>query len=588
VKLSPLSFISLSIQTFKLLPKDQHAKIVRNSAFSIALAILEVLSLAIIFPLLQFLLADVKSSPNTFILKNFTFPTETFHWTTLLTMIVCLYVFKNSFALWQMHNQSQFLDQLYVKFAKRIYHRFYQQSWTDYTKENSTESFRKIKNTAYEFTHNVLYSYLTLLPEALICILMVGVIVWIDYRILFILALLFLPTLVFYAFFKKKVILKIDKSFRELTPQANIILAQGIDGFAEARIYQKENYFIYHFIAISKITTKLLSRLKTFIILPSRLVETVSILCFAGIIIYGKLFPDTRQSLLVFLVMLSLVIYRIIPSMNRILINVSQIHAYAYAVSELQKILKIVPGDTSFKKQEIAFNQKIDVKSVSFQYDTKSNFFLLKDVTVKIEKGDFAVLEGASGSGKTTFMHLLAGLIHDYSGKILIDETLLTAGTFSSWQAKLGFVPQAPIILQDTILRNVAFGLEDDEVVVSRVNEVLQFTGLKDLINSFPLKLDTPVGENGLTLSGGQRQRLILARALYRNPEVLLLDEVTNQLDEESKLWILKNLQLLAKQGKTILLISHDPLTKKFSNRVLHLENMQIVESTVIKSSPIS
>ena len=585
MKLSPLSSISLSIQTFKLLPKDQYAKAVRNFCFSVILAIFEVLSLAVIFPLLQFLIADVESSPSSFVLKNLEFSTETFHWTTLLTIIVCLYIFKNSFALWQMHSQSQFLDELYVKFAHRIYQRFYQQSWTDYTKENSAESFRKIKNTAYEFTHNVLYSYLTLLPEALICILMVGVIIWIDYRILFILALLFLPTLIFYSFFRKKVISKIDTSFRELTPQANIILSQGIDGFAEARIYQKENYFIKHFISISKITTKQLSRLKTFINLPSRLVETVSILCFAGIIIYGKFFPETKQSLLIFLVMLSIVIYRILPSLNKIFVNLSQIQAYAYAVSELKEILGNTVSECKGATQIITFQEKLELKSISFQYEHKSKTYLLKDLSIKIRKGDFIVLEGPSGTGKTTFIHVLAGLIDNYDGQLLIDNVLLTKDNLPAWQSKLGFVPQAPVILQDTIARNIAFGVEDEEILFNKVNDVLDLAGMADVVKSLPHKLNTPVGENGLTLSGGQRQRLVLARALYRDSEVLLLDEVTNQLDEENKLVVLKNLQRLAQAGKTILLVSHDPIARNYGTRIFQMNDKTLIETPLVQST---
>ena len=104
----------------------------------------------------------------------------------------------------------------------------------------------------------------------------------------------------------------------------------------------------------------------------------------------------------------------------------------------------------------------------------------------------------------------------------MIDNVPLTKGNLPEWQAKLGFVPQAPVILQDTIARNIAFGAEDEEVLINKVNDVLDLVGMSDVVKSLPQKLNTPVGENGLTLSGGQRQRLVLARALYRDSEVLL------------------------------------------------------------------
>lgn len=298
MKISNQSFFSLSAQIYKLISAEQRPTLVRIFFYSVILAGLEVVSLAIVFPLLQILITDAPSS--SILGRSLNISGDSLNWITILTGIVTLYIVKNIFALWTNHNQSRFLDRLYLRYSHQIYQEFYRQSWTDFTKENSSEAFRKIKNTAYEFAHNVLHNYLFLLPEVLVCVLMLGVVVWIDYRILFILFLLFLPILIFYYFFRRNVIYKLDKSFRDLTPQASIILSQGIDSFAEARMYRKENYFIEHFIAISEITTHQLSRLKTFTNLPLRLVETIGILCFAGIIAYGKVYPETKQSLLLF------------------------------------------------------------------------------------------------------------------------------------------------------------------------------------------------------------------------------------------------------------------------------------------------
>lgn len=283
--------------------------------------------------------------------------------------------------------------------------------------------------------------------------------------------------------------------------------------------------------------------------------------------------------------MLSLVIYRILPSLNRIFVNLSQIQAYAYVVSELQEILRTVPTKSPTNIQNIEFKKSVMLKSVSFQYDEKTRSVLLENLSVSINRGDFVVLEGPSGMGKTTFIHLLAGLISNYKGEILIDGTVLTTDTLPSWQSKIGFVPQSPVVLQDTILQNIAFGIEQDKISMDRVKESIELSGIIHLIESLPLKLHTPVGENGMTLSGGQRQRLILARALYRNPDVLLLDEVTNQLDEENKLIVLRNLQLLTTRGRTIILISHDPVAKNFATRNLQLESGRFIELPVRQSA---
>jgi ABC-type multidrug transport system fused ATPase/permease subunit len=133
-------------------------------------------------------------------------------------------------------------------------------------------------------------------------------------------------------------------------------------------------------------------------------------------------------------------------------------------------------------------------------------------------------------------------------------------------------------VLQDTLLSNIAFGEAGTEIDMESVQTALEMAGLNDFVNKLPLRLQTQVGENGLTLSGGQRQRLILARALYRNPKILLLDEVTNQLDDENKLKILNTLKGLSRKGKTIVFASHDHTARSFASRIFYFDSRRVQE----------
>jgi ABC-type bacteriocin/lantibiotic exporter with double-glycine peptidase domain len=258
------------------------------------------------------------------------------------------------------------------------------------------------------------------------------------------------------------------------------------------------------------------------------------------------------------------------PSLNRILVNWVQIRTYSYSVSELEDSFKKKQFTAAMEPAPVRFEHSVQMKNVSFQYPG-SGSALFQNLNLTIKKGDFLVMEGPSGAGKTTLMHLLAGLLTDYQGQILIDETVLAPAAIRPWQNKLSFVPQAPVVLDDTLLKNIAFGEESIDLV--RVRKALELSLLDDFISAAPQKLNTQVGENGLTLSGGQRQRLVMARAFYREPEVFLLDEVTNQLDERNKLLLLRNLKKLASSDKAILLISHDPVVKSFATSVIRLED---------------
>jgi ABC-type bacteriocin/lantibiotic exporter with double-glycine peptidase domain len=571
------TFIKLSINTFRLLSPTQRTGALKNIIYSIIQASLEVISLTAIIPLFYQLVNFSKLDSNTTLLKHISTLTGSLSWYTVLALIVLLFILKNLAGLWLINRQFQFINQLYITFSEKFYHRFYRQAWSHYLHENSAETFRKIKNTPYDFTNHVLQSYLQLVTDLFICTMMIGLISWIDYRSVYILLGLSVPIFIFYYFFRKNIILKIDRSFREVTPKANISLAQGIDSFAEAKIYQKENFFIQNFIRLIKITSGHLANLQAFANLPSRILETLGIICFASVILYGKFFSMYEDKMLFLLGLLLLAMYRIIPSINRALTSLSQIQAYAYSVSELNE----VPINTLIKPTEtntLSFESNIEFKNISFHYTNLSDNPLLKNLNFSINKGDFVILEGPSGVGKTTLIHLLAGLIPEYTGEFIIDDIVLSSALLQAWQCKLGLVPQATIVLQDTLLKNIAFGEDENLIDISQAEKAAKLAGIHEFIVGLPLQLKTPVGENGLTLSGGQRQRLILARALYRNPEILLLDEVTNQLDEENKMKILNTLKGLTQNGKTIILASHDVLVKQFATRIFRLERNKIIE----------
>jgi ATP-binding cassette, subfamily B, bacterial PglK len=583
---SKISLVGLSIQTFRLLNQTQRVEIGKNFVFSVVLAALEVFSLTAVLPLFYFFLNNTDTGRQT---KFDTFVkiieplTSSLSWPAMLTAIVLIFLIKNILSIWLAQYQSKFLNDLYINFSTLFYENFYRQSWTIFLQKNASEMFRKIKNTPYDFTHYVLQGYLFLITDVFICTLMIITMAWINIKILFVLLALSVPVFLIYYFLRKKVIKKIDQSFRELTPQANIFLAQGIDSFAEAKIYRKQYFFINHFIQTIRITSSQLSKLQSFANLPSRIIEVLGILCFASAVIYAKLFPIYTPEVLVALALLSVAMYRIVPSVNRILLCISQIQAYSYSISELQSETAL-QTDEAKPHQMLRFEKAIQFKNVSFQYGGNTSKPLIHQLSFTINKGDFILLEGASGAGKSTLVHIMAGLISDYSGEILVDDVLLSPACLSSWHQNIGLVPQAPVILQDTLIKNIAFGEDTLKSNKQLAEHALQLAGLDSFVRQLPLQLETPIGENGLTLSGGQRQRLNLARALYRNPNLLLLDEVTNQLDELNKSKILHSLKKLTEEGATIIFASHDPIVKRFATRILHVAETTIVERPVNSS----
>lgn len=562
--------LQLSREAFNLLTMKQRRKFVRRTFSSIIQALLEVISLTAIIPLFFSLINDKDLS----ILNRLELPLS---WKSTIILIVLIILCKNLITLWLNRGQLRFIHNIYIEFCEQLYHRFYNQPLITHLQENSAENMRKIRQSPFDFTNHVLQGFLSLITDLIICGLMGILLVWYDFRIVVVLTVLCAPIFIAYYQFRKRVIARISMSFRNLTPKANVAFTQGIDSFSETKIYQKEDFFIKEFISISALINRYLGNLKLSTTLPSRLFETVGVLCFATVIVYAKINPGSHENVLVILGLFSVAMYRIIPSLNRMLVSLSEIEAYSYSILELKESFISPMNAAPSSKPVLLFKNEVALSNVSYRYPGASSF-LFENLNLSFRKGEFVVIEGVSGVGKTTLLHLLSGLIDGYHGTVLIDDTALTHQNVSGWQKKLGLVPQVPVVLQETILRNVAFAEDTAVIDPSKVRDALKHAQLLDYVESLPLKLETHVGENGLTLSGGQRLRLVLARALYRNPEVLLLDEMTSQLDHDTKIKIFHSLKRLSEDGTTIILASHDPYAAKFVSRVIKLTNNKAFE----------
>ena len=181
---------------------------------------------------------------------------------------------------------------------------------------------------------------------------------------------------------------------------------------------------------------------------------------------------------------------------------------------------------------------------------------------------------GVTGSGKSTILNLILGLIKPSEGSIKVDGQDIHSN-LKGWQKKIGYVPQNIYLVDDTIRRNITFGLKDEEIDENRLNEVIKESQLSNFVNSLANGIETEAGERGAKVSGGQLQRIGIARALYRNPEILIFDEATSSLDENTELKIMKTIEII-KKNKTVFFVSHRKLPMKYCNNVYELTKGKI------------
>ena len=196
----------------------------------------------------------------------------------------------------------------------------------------------------------------------------------------------------------------------------------------------------------------------------------------------------------------------------------------------------------------------------------------MDDITLEIKKGETIGIIGKSGEGKTTFVNLFVGLIKQTNGKLFLDNKEIKFND-RAWKSIIGYIPQNPFMLDDTILNNVTFNLIESEIDFNFFEKCLEEAQLLSFVNSLDEKSSTNIGEKGTRLSGGQIQRLSIARALYKNPQILILDEATSSLDIENEEKIIETINAIKKTGKTMIIVSHKPSALKYCDKIFNLKN---------------
>jgi ABC-type multidrug transport system fused ATPase/permease subunit len=297
-------------------------------------------------------------------------------------------------------------------------------------------------------------------------------------------------------------------------------------------------------------------------LMPRYVIETAAFALMLGLAVYlsHKLGGwQTAAPLLAFYVFAA---YRLLPQFQQIYANamlVQQNARIVEALAELTVPTSTVPAIREVPPAPRSLNPPINVQAVTFRYPGIA-MPVLERANMEIPERSTVGLAGATGAGKSTIIDLIAGLLQPSEGVILLNGARLDAETAPAWRTRIGYVPQVPFLLDDTMRRNIAFGLPDEEISQQRVERAARLANIHDFILSLPEGYDALSGERGLRLSGGQRQRLVIARALYRDPEVLIFDEATSALDEETEQAVMDAIRTLSHQ-KTLLIISHRPAT---------------------------
>ncbi len=312
--------------------------------------------------------------------------------------------------------------------------------------------------------------------------------------------------------------------------------------------------------------------------LPKIYFELIAVLGFSLIVYFYIIIKSDVNAALPIMGLYAAAVFRILPSANRIIASLNSLIHNMPAFDIMYEELKNINQYKNSKMQQnveisILKPTKILLKDLSFKYITPGKEkIILEKINFQIEKKVVTGLIGDSGSGKSTIANLISGLVDSYSGDIIVNDTVYND---SFLKTKVGYVPQITNLIDDTILNNICFGINANEIDRVKLDKIIKKINLDNLINNLPNGLDSNIGEQGLTLSGGQRQRIALARTLYLEPEVIIFDESTSSLDKKSERDFIENI-LELKNEKILLFISHDQNLEKYFDIIYKIKNKKL------------
>lgn len=488
-----------------------------------------------------------------------------------LFFLIC-FIIKNILAYITGFLQYRYIYRVALRIAGNNLLYYLEGNYDEYSGVDSSVHIQKISQQPIEFCHYVLTGILQMFTEyTLIIFTIIGILCYNASAFLLLLVLL-LPAVFALAWFNKKRLKSVRLHIKTTSEKTMQHLYEALGSYVESNIYDKKEFFSKRYIHYQGLLNKYLSDLTIIKGLPSRFIEILAIAGFFILVFIHLFLGNTDAVSLVTIGAFTVAVYKIIPGTAKILNISAQIHAYTYTTHDLLKIrLNHINGTPGLPGNDAI--SSVSFREVMYQYPHDESLAARKTgINLTLKKGDFMGISGASGKGKTTLLNLLLGFLEPADGAILINGKKTNANARKQFWKDIAYSRQYAFLIHDSILKNIT--LEESQIKEDHLNDAILVSGLKELLDKYPDGIHHVINENGKNISGGQRKRIAIARALYKDAGLILLDEPFNELDQLSGNTILRHLQALAESGKIIVLITHDKESLSFCNKIISLDEL--------------
>ncbi len=561
----------LITQVYECLNSGQRKEAIIAIVLILINSILDVISLGSIIPLIILITNPEIINSNfylNYLFKILNFTSQNSFLIFFAIGLIILFMLKNIINALISRYIIRFTYRVESNIAEDNFKSFYNIPYLSFSNSSFSEITTNIQNTPTLFASSILLASINLIGDFVILLgITIGLMIY-NASLLLLLGFILGPILIIFYLIKNGSINKIKEDIKNTPIQSFKYLSQGVQGYIDIKIYQKENFFIKKFIYFKKKLHKKYIILYLIRIASEKTLELTAIFALITIFIYSIVMKKNAEQTISLISLFAAATYRLIPSINKIINNLTNIKTYAYTMEYIQKNT-IVESSTNLNNF-ISFHKHIKFSNICFSYPhaTKPT---LQNINLEIKKGEIIGLVGRSGSGKTTLLKLLLRFLKEDSGQLYIDDMHLTDYHTLSWRKHIGYVSQNPVLLNATIAENIALG--EEEIDYKKISTCISSCELLGLIESLPHGVKANIGERGAKLSGGQIQRIAIARALYRDADILVLDESTSALDLKTEEEIIKTLSNLNKEGKTIIIITHRASTLKVCHNTYEINN---------------
>ena len=539
-----------------LLDKRQKKRIVLLFFITLIGAFLEVLGVTLMVPLITAIMQPDIITTNAAIAKVCAIFDLHSHKTFVIVCIAALiivFIVKDVFLMFQYYAQARFVYNNRFLTQRQLLHAFLCKPY-EYFLNSSSGEIMRIVNSDVAQTYGMLLTLLQFATESIVSAALIISIFVIDPVMTGVIAALLCIILLVIAKVIKPILQKKGKEFRTHSSQTYKWLLQSIQGIKEIKIAHKEEYFEKNYEASGYKQISAEKWENVFNNAPRLMIEMGCVCSTLAVIALMIYFGKPLEELLPALGAFAMAAVKLMPSANRIVNAVNAIAFQGPAIDNLITTLETLEEPTQTQKESkhsLSVDDKIEMKDIVYKYPNTS-VNVLDDASMLVPAGKSVGIVGSSGAGKTTAVDVMLGLLSPEKGQILTDgKDVMT--DYADWLSHIGYIPQSIFMLDDSIKANVAFGSEPDE---ERVWHALKEAQLEQFVKGLPDGIDTKIGERGVRLSGGQRQRIGIARALYTDPEMLVFDEATSSLDNETEAAIMESINSLHGK-KTMIIIAH-------------------------------